>query len=124
MCIKSSIDAPVDSAKVKEIITTNGIQVSKASVNKKNGDLYVDLPSNENRDKLVNLLSEEVLPGNRVINLKEKHPTISIRGVSDYTTEKEFITKVKQQNEQIKERLESEEEGSVFSVVFTKKHTP
>ena len=117
VCIKSNGRDAVDSKKVENIITTNGIQVSKASVNKKTGDMYVDLPSHENRDRLIPLLSEEVLPGSQVINLKEKLPTISIRGVSEFTNEEEFIMKLKQQNEKIREKMN---EGSELSVVFNK----
>ena len=60
------------------------------------------------------------MPGNRVINVKRKCPTISIRNVNDYTTEDDFINRIKQQNPQIKEKLENGE--SEFSVVFTKEH--
>jgi len=116
VCIKSNGREKVDSKKVENIITANGIQVVKASVNK-TGDMYVDLPTDENRDKLIPLLSEEVLPGSKVINLKEKLPTISIRGVSEFTNEEEFIMKLKQQNEKIRERID---EGSELSVVFKK----
>ena len=119
VCIKNNDGGVVDTEKVKSIITENGIQVTKASVNRKNGDLYVDLPSNENRDKLNSILTEEVLPGNRVINLKQRCPTISIRNVRDYTTEADFLAKIKSQNPRIKQQLEN---GSEFSVVFTKEH--
>ena len=118
VCIKND-GQPVDSAKVKDVITENGIQVTKANVNRNNGDLYVELPSEENREKLLPLLNEDVLPGSRVFKLKQKCPTISIRGVDEYTTEEEFIAKVKTQNENIKEKLDN---GSEFSVVFTKRH--
>ena len=57
VCIKSDCETPVDVDKVKEIVTTNGIQVSKVSVNSKNGDLYIDLPTNENRDRIIPLLN-------------------------------------------------------------------
>ena len=56
--------------RVKEVVTSNGVQVSKASVNHKTGDLYVDLPSTEEREKLVPLLREETLPENFPLPLK------------------------------------------------------
>ena len=118
LCIKNKDGVAVDSDKVKNIITSNGIQVNKASVNKSNGDLYVDFPSNESKDKLLPLLTEETLPGNKIIDVKPKLPTISIRGVSDYTTAEDFIERVMNQNPKIKENVENGE----FSVVFTKKH--
>ena len=86
LCIKSNDGASIDAEKVKNIITTNGIKVNKASVNKKNNDLYVELPSDEQREKLIPILTEEVIPGNEVVNIKEKFPTISIRGVEDYVS--------------------------------------
>lgn len=119
VCIKSNEGAEIDSEQIKNIVTTHGIKVTKASVNKNNNDLYVDLPSDEQRQKLIPLLSEEVIPGNRIINVKEKYPTISIRGVEDYTSEADLITRIKVQNVEIKEKLEA---GSHFSVVFSKEH--
>ena len=120
LCIKSKDGVIVDSEKVKNIITTNGIKVNKASVNKKNNDLYVEFPTNEQREKLIPLLSEDTgIPENEVVSVKEKYPTISIRGVDNYTTEEELITRIKSQNEGIKERLDN---GSHFSIVFSKEH--
>ena len=52
VCIKND-GSNIDLSQVKNIVRQNGIQVSKASVNQKNGDVYVDLPSKEQRDKLV-----------------------------------------------------------------------
>ena len=60
-----------------------------------------------------------MIPGNEVINVKEKFPTISIRGVEDYQDEADLIKRMKVQNEHIKEKLEG---GSHFSVVFSKEH--
>ena len=115
LCIKSD-GQPVDVAEVKEVVTSHGIQVTKASVSKKSGDMYIDLPSIDSRDKLLPLLNEASIPGNRVINVKQKCPTISIRNVIDYEDEDQFIEKVKNQNPKIKEKIS----GSEFSVVFTK----
>ena len=117
VCIKSDCETPVDVDKVKEIVTTNGIQVSKVSVNSKNGDLYIDLPTNENRDRIIPLLNEESLPGSKVIRVKEKCPTVAIRNVPNYTDEEEFKTLVKVQNPLIKDEIEK---GETFEIVFTK----
>ena len=51
------------------------------------------------------------------MNLKSKHPTISILSVKDYTTKEEFVEKVKRQNPVIKELIDK---GSDFSIVFSK----
>ena len=119
VCIKSNDGTAIDTDKVKNIITTNGIKVSKASVNKKNNDFYVDLPSDEQREKLIPLLSGDVIPGNKVVSIKERCPTISIRGLQDYVSEEDLMTRIKDQNEGIKEKLEN---GSKFTVVFSKEH--
>ena len=92
--------------------------MSKASGNPKNGDVYVDLPSNEQREKLVPLLNNEV-QGNTIVNVKSKCPIITIRNVSDYVDEADFIERVKSQNVQLAEKID---EGSEFSVVFSKEH--
>ena len=67
VCIKSDCETPVNVDKVKEIVTTDGIQVNKVSVNNKNGNLYIDLQTNENRDPIIPLSNEESLPGSKVI---------------------------------------------------------
>ena len=84
-------------SKVKEIVTSHGIQVTKATVSKKNGDVYIDCPTNESRDKLLPLLNDAEIPGNRIINVKQKCPTISIKNVSNYVDEKEFKEKIRLQ---------------------------
>ena len=77
--------------KVKKVITNNGIQVTKTSISKKNGDVYIDLPSNENREKLVPLLREVVtIPDDQIVNIKQKCPTVSIRNVQDYVDQAEI----------------------------------
>ena len=116
VCIKSNGEE-VDMSKVGEVIANNGIQITKTTVSKANGDVYLDLPSNETRDNLIPLLDQADIQGNRVINVKQKCPTISLKNVSDYTEENEFITKVKQQNPGIKEKIEN---GCEFSVVYKK----
>ena len=110
-------DEAIDMNKVKEVVTSHGIQITKATVNHtKKGEAYVDFPSEENRDKLIALLSDEPIS---VVSLKRKCPTISIRGVSNYVSEEDLVEKIKSQNPQIKEKLD---EGSEFTVVYTKEH--
>ena len=116
LCIKAN-GIPLNVEKVKELATENGIQVSKAEV-KENGDIYVDLPSKENREKLTPLLREENLNDANVVELKSKLPTIAILSVNKYTTKEDFVERVKKQNPSIKERIEN---GSEFSIVFSKK---
>ena len=79
LCIKSK-GTPVDMNKIQEIASSNSIQISKANV-KDNGDVYVDMPSNENREKLHSLLENETFAENEVVKLKSKLPTISVLGV-------------------------------------------
>ena len=120
LCIKSNGEA-VDMTKVKEVVTKNGIQVSKTSVSKRNGDVYIDLPSDANRDKLIPLLRDETtIPGDRIVNVKQKCPTVSIKNVRDYSNENDFVETVKKQNSRIAEKIDA---GSEFSVVFTREQT-
>ena len=104
VCIKSNEGVAVDAKKVKSIITDHGIQVTKANVNRKNGDLHVELPSKENQEELLPLLTEEIIPGNKVVTLKQKSPTISIRGVEEYSNEEEFLMRVKNKTKQSKKK--------------------
>ena len=116
VCIKSNGEA-VDMSKVREVVTTNGVQINKASVNKNNGDVYIDLPSEENKDKLIPLLHDAEIEDNRVVNVKKRCPTISIRNVKEYIDDDDFIEKVKMQNLKIKEKIEN---GAEFTVVYKK----
>ena len=118
VCIKSG-GSKVDMSKVKAVVTENGIQISKSSVNHKNGDVYVELPSGEERDKLVPLLTNTAIPGNTVVNVKSKCPVITIRNVLNFESEENFIEKVKTQNRLIGEKFA---EGAEFSIVFSKEH--
>jgi hypothetical protein len=117
LCIKSNNGAPVDMAKVQELATTHCIQVSTTNV-KENGDVFVVLPSDENRQKLIPLLEENDFDQNEIIQVKEKLPTVTILGVRDYTTKEEFVEKVKKQNPRLKDKLEQE---SAFKIVYSKK---
>ena len=115
--IKSNtVENAVDMNKVKEIVTSNGVQISKATVDRTKGDVYIDFPSEENRDQLITLLSEEPVS---VVSLKQKCPTISIRGIGNYVSENDLVEKIKSQNPLIKEKLEK---GSEFTVIYTKEH--
>ena len=117
LLIKNNNGPQVDMKKIQEIATKNCIQVNKTTV-KENGDIYVDMPSDENREKLLPLLGDVTGEAREVVKLKSKLPTISILNVSEFTTKEEFIEKVKQQNPGINERMEK---GSEFSIVFSKK---
>ena len=118
LCIKSN-GTPVNMEKVQELAANNSIQVSKTVV-KENGDVYVDLPSKENREKLTPLLDDAAFTGNEVVTLKSRLPTVSILSVKEFTNKDNFIDKVKKQNPRIKERIDA---GSEFSIVFCKKAT-
>ena len=80
-----------------------------------NGDVYVDFPSNENREKLAPLLEHAEFAHNEVVKLKSKLPTITILDVQEFVSKEEFIERVKRQNPRIKERMD---QGSEFSIVF------
>ena len=99
-------------SEVETVVTSHGIQVTRASVSKKSGDMYIDLPSTESRDKLIPLLNEASISGNRVVNVKQKCPTISIRNVVDYVDEEQFIERVTNQNPGIKEKIDQGSESS------------
>ena len=105
VCIKNDSES-VDVNKVKEVVVSHGVQVMKASVNKKNGDLYIDLPNKESRDKLIPILNEADIDSNQIIAVKQKLPTISIRNVVNYVDEYDFVAQVKKQNPLIKEKME------------------
>ena len=119
LCIKNdNQDAGIDMKKVKNVVTSHGIQITNASVNRKNGDVYFDLPSPEEREKLVPLLKDEVITGNTIVNVKKKCPVITIKNVSDYVDEEELIARIKAQNSKIGELIDKN--GSEFTVVFAK----
>ena len=56
---------PIDVDKFKEIATTNSIQVRK-TISKPNGDLYVELPNQEIRGKLLPMLNDVAFVQNEV----------------------------------------------------------
>ena len=98
LCMKRSAET-VDMSKVKTVITNNDIQVTKTSISKKSGDVYIDLLSNENREKLVPLLREAAtILDDQIVNNKQKCPIVSIRNVQDYVYQAEFIDSIKKQN--------------------------
>ena len=117
LCIRNDGDR-IDMTKVREAVTSKGIQVTKASVNRKTGDVYMDLPSNEQRDMLLPLLQNETNPGNTIVNVKNKCPVVTIRNVKDFVSEDDFKERMKAQNPLIRDLLDK---GSEFSVVFSKK---
>ena len=116
LCIKAN-GTPVNISKVKDIATENGIQVSKTKV-KENVDIYVELPSKENREKLTPLFIEENKNDANIMEVKSKLSTIAILSIDRFTTKEDFIERVKKQNSIIKQKIEN---GSEFSVVFSKK---
>ena len=113
LCIKRN-NEKIDLSKLKEVVAKNGVQVSKTSVNKENGDVYCEFPSNEQRDKLSQHLVSE---GRNCVNVKSKCPIINIRNVCDYVNEDDFVERMKQQNQRIAQLIDN---GSEFSIVFTK----
>ena len=96
---------------------TNSIQISHAKVDS-NGGVIIKMPSVENRDKLSPILQESGFSSNRIEALESKSPTIAVLDVENYTTKEEFVEKVKNQNPDIREKIET---GSLFKVVFGKK---
>ena len=111
ICIKKTQD-PIDMQKLTKVATDNQIKVSKAVV-KSNGDVIVDLPSEEIREKLLPLLSVS----NNVAKIDSKLPTITISDVADFSDRAEFINKVKHQNPKIGEQIDT---GSVFNIVYSR----
>ena len=76
---------------------------TEKTVLKPNGDVYVSMPSEENREKLMPLLEDEAFENNEIVNLKSKNPTISILNVKEFTTKEEFVEKVRRQNPRMTE---------------------
>lgn len=118
VCIKSG-GSKIDLSKMKDAVTSNGIQIVKTSVNRKNGDVYVDFPSNEQRDKLLPLLRNETLQDKTIVDVKSRNPVITIRNVSEFISNEDLIEKIKNQNKLIADKIDS---GSEFSIIFTKEH--
>ena len=115
LCIKSK-GTSVDMEKFQEIANENSIQVSKTIV-KDNGDVFVELPSVENRNKLTPFLNDESFSAHEVVELKSKLPTISILDVKEFTTKDEFVEKIKNKNPDIKRLIDN---GSTLSIVYSK----
>ena len=117
LCIRSEGES-IDMSKVKEVITANGIQVKKASVMKTTGDVYINLPNTENKDKLNSLLQDVTeIPSERIVDVKQKYPTISLRNVQDYIDKETFAKTIIKQNHKISEKVQA---GSEFAVVYAK----
>ena len=77
----------------------------------------MDMPTKESREKLVPLLTDVTNNGN-VVELKARLPTISILDVTEFSSKEDFVEKIKQQNPRLKEKID---QGSEFSVVFSRK---
>ena len=106
----------VDFDKFKEIALSNNIQVKKSVVNA-NGDVFVNLPNAETKNKLEKLLSGDVFAQNSVVTVKSNLPSISILDVVEFESKEDFIEKVKSRNAKINELIEN---GSEFSIIFSK----
>ena len=114
LCVKSN-GQPIDLNVVKQIAVDHSIRVSGTV--KSNGDVYVYMSSVEHRDKMAPLLAEKH-SADTIVKLKSKIPAISIE---TFVNKNDFITNVKQQNPEIKEKIES---GSEFTIVFVKEPMP
>ena len=77
----------------------------------------IDLPSEETRDKLLPLISAENSPENEVVMVEGKLPTITIENVSDFVDRSTFLAKVKNQNSEVGEKIES---GSTFNIIYSR----
>ena len=115
LCIKSN-GAAVNMKKVEELAIENSIQVSRTVV-KDNGDVHVHLPSNEVREKFTPLLNDQAFAANEVYELKSKLPTVSVLNVKEFTSNEDFVNKIKKQNPKLKELLDN---GSEFTIVYTR----
>ena len=116
ICIKSN-DNPINADQVRNIVIENSIPVIRTN-SKPNGDLFIELPSLESKNKLEPLLKvDPIFKENNVVNLKSKSPTIAILDIDSFTSKEDFESQVKNQNPHIKELCEK---GSEFSVIFAK----
>lgn len=112
----------VDTQKVRKIVTDNRIPVDSV-VESQNGDLFVNLPDEESRDKVSNLIEES---GNEVVKLQSKLPTVSLMGMT--------VKEMKNEEGEDFSKTDLEEsicnlnkpiadlvsEGAVFKVVYIK----
>ena len=115
LCIKKK-ETPIDMQALTKIAIDNKIQVAKTVV-KENGDVFMDLPSVETREKLLPLLSSN----NDIVKVESKLPTITIGNVSEFKDREKFLEKVMNQNPLISEKVEN---GSVFNIIYSKELTP
>ena len=118
VCIQNSNGTNVDVNKISEVVTSNGIQIKRASVDQKTKNIYVELPSEECREKLLPLLNETNGLENQAFNVKEKSPVITINQVLDYVDDNDLTNRIKNQNPEIKELIDK---GSEFKILFEKK---
>ena len=117
MCVKSKNGQEVNKKKMNDIVTKNGVQVTRFSVDKKTNDLYVDLPTEANKNKLLPLLNDSCLKENEIVNVKQKLPVITIRNIEDYQDQSDLVKKIGTQNPNLKDLIEK---GSDFKVLFSK----
>ena len=114
LLIKGNKGTPVDIEKVKEIVVDNKVPVLSTNV-RENGDTYINFPSIDNRDKVTSLIKEKVATENDVVTMKSKLPSISITGITDNLNKSELLERIRQQNAEISNLIES---GSVFEIVL------
>ena len=100
---------------LKNIAIDNKIQVAKTVV-KENGDVFMDLPSVETREKLLPLLGSN----NDIVKVESKLPAITIGNVSEFTDREKFLEKVMNQNPLIREKVDN---GSILNSIYSKELT-
>ena len=113
LCIKNGADLKV----VENIAVENSIQISNTTVHDK-GDLFINMPSKQNRDKLAPLLTNYGVKIENIVEIEGKLPTVSVNDVTCFENNEQFIDKVRKQNPDINVKMEN---GSTFKVVFTRK---
>ena len=109
---------------VRKMVTDKGIPVDSV-VESENGEMYVNLPDEESRD-MVSQLIEESHTANPVVKLKSKLPQLSIMGLTAKEMKKgdgEVFTREELEADMIKQNKSLApliENGSVFKVVYIK----
>ena len=109
---------------VRKIATEQGIPINSV-VEKDNGEMFVNLPDIETRDKVSQIL-EESHTSNEIIKLKSKTPTVAVMGVTARDMKKdnnedlsavELQEMIYKQNKSIANMIDK---GSDLKVVFTR----
>ena len=112
----------VDTQKVRKIVTENRIPVNSV-VETQNGELFVNLPDEESRDRVSDLIEES---GNDVVKLQSKLPTVSLMGMTvkemkneegEYFSKTELEESIYNLNKPIADLVDN---GAVLKVVYIK----